>query len=150
APYFAHAVLYVELRLIVARPGQREPGEQPGMLHAGELILVEEIVVAVLMAEEQPVAAGRPGRHALVQEGTKRRNAGAGTDHDDRGGRVGGETEAIGLLHVDLDPVAGRGAFRQIGGGDAEPATVADFVAHGVDGERDPAGVALERWPGPV
>src|SRR5215470_9535309 len=78
-----HAVLHVELALVVARPGKRQAGKHAGRLHAVELILIEEIAVMALMAEEQPVAARRLGSHALVQEGAERRDAGAGADHDD-------------------------------------------------------------------
>src|SRR5262249_53293204 len=64
----AHAILHVEFLLAVARPGERETREQAHRLHPGELVLVEEVVIVMLMAEEQPVAALGLGRHALVQE----------------------------------------------------------------------------------
>src|SRR5262249_9789496 len=72
-----YAVLDVELLGAVARPGERKPGQRARRLHAGELVLVEEIVIAALVAEEQPVAPGRFARHAFVQEGAKRCDAGA-------------------------------------------------------------------------
>src|SRR5712691_5967901 len=100
----AHPILDVELLLGVARPGEREPGQRARGLHAGELVLVEEVVVAALMPEEQPVAAGRLAGHALVEKGAERRDAGAGADHDDRHRGIGGEAEMRGLLHIDLDP----------------------------------------------
>src|SRR5262249_29090650 len=82
----AHAVLDVELLGAVARPGEREPGQRACSLQAGELVLVEEIVITPLVAEEQPVAAQSLRRHALVQECTKRRDSGPGPDHDYRHG----------------------------------------------------------------
>src|SRR5204862_2858010 len=45
--------------------------------------LIEEIVREGAVAEEQPAAAFRLRRTALLNEGAKRRDAGAGADHDD-------------------------------------------------------------------
>src|SRR5690349_428666 len=53
----AHAVLHIELLLAVARPGERKPREQARGFHRVELVLIEEVAVAALMAEEQPVLA---------------------------------------------------------------------------------------------
>src|ERR1043166_1394966 len=53
APDLAHAMLNVDFLVAVARPGQSEPREHAGRFHAGKLILVEKVVAAVLMAEEQ-------------------------------------------------------------------------------------------------
>ena len=97
------------------------------------------------MAEEQPIAAGRLGGHALVQEGAKRRDAGAGPDHDDRRRRVRGQAEMLRALHVDFHALTGRGALAEERGSDAEPRALADLVAHRVHRERDAAGIALER-----
>src|SRR5215472_11931411 len=64
APDFAHAMLDVDFLPAVARPRQSEASENAGRLHAGQLILIKEVVAAVLVAEEQPVAAGRLDGHA--------------------------------------------------------------------------------------
>ena len=98
------------------------------------------------MAEEQPVAALRLGRHALVQEGAERRDAGAGADHDDRRLRIGGQAEGVRLLHVDLERLR-PGVTRSARNVEATPrrCALADPVAHGVDGERDAAGIGLRR-----
>ena len=98
------------------------------------------------MAEEQPVAARRLGRHALVQEGAERRDAGAGADHDDRHRGIGRQAEGVRLLHIDFELCAGldaarRGTSRRRRGACA----LADLVAHGIDGERDAAGIDLRR-----
>src|SRR5262249_36440579 len=132
----AHAVLDVELPGAVARPGEREPGQRACGLHAGELVLVEEIAVATLVAEEQPVAPGRFARHAFVQEGAERRDAGAGTDHDDGHGRISRQTEMLRLLDVDLDLISGAHALAEEGGRDAEPRAAVNGVAHGIDAQR--------------
>jgi hypothetical protein len=71
-------VLHIGLLLGVARPGQREAGKQTGRAHRHKFVLVEEVVIAALMAKEQPVVAGRLGRHALLQESAERRQTGAG------------------------------------------------------------------------
>ena len=67
-----------------------------------QLVGIEEIAVAALMAEEQPVLAGRAGRLAVEQEGAERRDAGARADHDDRRLRILRQREAMRLLHIDL------------------------------------------------
>ncbi len=59
------------------------------------------------MAEEQPVLAGRAGGAAIEQEGAERRHTGAGSDHDDRGPGILRQREAMGLLHIDLQFIAG-------------------------------------------
>src|SRR5215831_9959965 len=145
APHLAHAVLHVELLLAVARPGERQAREHARGLHAGELVLVEEVVVVALMAEEQPVAAGRLRSHALVQEGAERRDAGAGSNHDDGHGRIGREPEAMGTLHVDFESVAWPDALGEVGRCHAQAAPAIDFVAHGINGEGNTAGIALRR-----
>src|SRR5262249_53091501 len=95
AAFFAHAILDVKFTRTVARPGQRQSVEKTGRVHAQELVLVEEVAVAALMAEEQPVAARRLHRHTIVQEGAERRDAGAGTDHDYWHGRIVRQCEAL-------------------------------------------------------
>src|SRR5262249_60502621 len=129
APRLADAVLHVDLLLRVARPGEREAGEHALLLHAGELVGVKEVVVRALVAEKEPVAPGRPGGHALVQEGAERRDAGAGTDHDDRRRGIGRQAEGVRLLHIDLELVARPDALGAEGRGDAEPAAPLDVVA---------------------
>src|SRR6478736_6116010 len=65
APDLAHAVLHVEFLLAVARPGERKPRQHALRFHAGELVLVEEVVSRALMSKEQPVAPAGLGGHAL-------------------------------------------------------------------------------------
>ena len=93
--------------------------------HAGELVLVEEIGVAALMAEEQPVASRRLGGHALVQKGAERRDAGARSDHDDRHRRVGRQPEVLRTLDVGVHLLPGRDAVGEEGRGHAEPLRLA-------------------------
>ena len=65
------------------------------------------------MAKKQPVLARGIGGLAFLQEGAERRNARAGTNHDDRLGRILWQHEIMRLLHVDLDlgrPAATRSA----------------------------------------
>src|SRR5262249_40929642 len=84
-------------------------------------VLVEEIVIAALGAEEQPVAPGRFARHAFVQEGAKRSDAAAGADHDDGHGRGGRQTEVLRLLDVDAALVPGAPALAHERPRDAAP-----------------------------
>ena len=144
-PDLAHAVLDVDFLVAVARPGEGEPGQEPRLLHGGELVLVEEVGVLALVAEEEPVPSRRPGRLPLAQEGAERRDAGARPDHDDRGRRVRRQREAVRLLDVELERGAGRDALGEEGRGDAEAAPLVDRVANGIDRESHPAGVGLGR-----
>src|SRR5207237_5881940 len=91
AAELAHAILDVELFAAVARPREREPRQRAGGFHAAKLVFVEEIAVVALMAEEQPIATGRFARHALVEKGAERRDAGAWPDHDDGTRSIRGE-----------------------------------------------------------
>jgi hypothetical protein len=68
--------------LLVARERGVEPGEKAVAAVFEQFVLVEEVGLPVRVAAEQPVAAARPCRTPLLQEGAKRRDAGAGTDHD--------------------------------------------------------------------
>ena len=97
------------------------------------------------MAEEQPVLARRLDRLALVQEGAERRDAGAGADHDDRLAGIGRQREIVRLLYVGTERVAGLHPLGEAGGADAEPLPLADFVAHAIDRQRQPAGRGLRR-----
>src|SRR5580704_10557542 len=135
-------MLHVGLFLAVARPSERQPRQQACRAHGDELFLVEEIIIAALMAEEQPVAAGRVDRLPLLQERAKRRHAGAGADHDDRLGWIVRQREMLGLLHIDPDLVAGSDAPAEEGRADAEPRALLDLITYRIDGERDAAGIA--------
>src|SRR6185436_4580840 len=88
------------------------------------------------MTEEQPVLAGRAGRLAIEQEGAERRDAGAGTDHDDRRLRILRQTETVRLLHVDLELLAFSDALAEEGRGNTDPLALADDVAHRIDRQR--------------
>ncbi len=136
AAELAHPVLDIELLAAVARPRQREPRQRAGSLHAGELVLVEKITVAALMAEEQPVAPGCFARHALVEKGAERRDPGAGADHDDGRGWIGRKSKVLRFLDIDLELVAWAHALGQEGRGDAEPCSAVDGIAYRVDAER--------------
>src|SRR5262249_15642824 len=106
AAELAHAVLDIKLLAAIARPREGEPRQRPGSLHPAKLVFVEEIVIAVLVTEEQPVMPGCLPRHALVKESAERRDARAGTDHDNRHGRIARKAELLRLLDINLDLVA--------------------------------------------
>src|SRR5262249_44955016 len=107
----AHTILHVEFLLTVARPRQRQAREQARRLHRIELVRIEEIAIAALMPEEQPVLAGCTRRLAVEQEGSKRRDARAGPDHDDRRPGILRQAEAVRLLHIDLELLAFTDSF---------------------------------------
>ena len=127
---FTHAVLHVEFLGGVARPGQRQAGQHAFFIASNSS--VEEIAAAALMAEDQPVPARRFDGLALVQEGAEWRDAGAGSDHDDRRLRILGQREILRFLHIDLDPVIGDPVGEE-GRGDAEALALADDIANAID-----------------
>src|SRR5207237_2936473 len=94
---------------------------------------IEEIAVAALMAEEQPVLADRPRRPAIEQEGAERRYTGAGPDHDDRRLLVPRQREAVGLLHIDLQLIARIDTLGQEGRRQPEPLTLTHDIATTID-----------------
>src|ERR1051326_3513662 len=94
--------------------------------HRLELVFVEEIEVAAQMAEIEPIWPRRLGRQALLQEGAERRDAGAGTDHDDRLAGVSRQREMLRRLHVDPDLVARIDAPGEESRRDAEPRAAVD------------------------
>ena len=53
-----HAVLDVDLVGLVAGEGGVEAGEEAVLVHGEELVFVEEVEGAALLAEEEPVVAG--------------------------------------------------------------------------------------------
>src|SRR4029077_3419622 len=144
AAELAHAILDVELFAAVARPRQREPRQRAGGFHAAKLVFVEEVVVAALMAEEQPIATGRFARHAVMEKRAERRDADAGPDHDDGRRWIRRKTEVLRLLDVDFDLVAGARPLAEEGGGNAEPLAPIDRIAHCVDAQRH--SVSIDLW----
>src|SRR5207253_559962 len=119
-------VLDVDLVAGLARPGEGQAGEQARLLHGGELVLVEEVGVLALMAEEEPVAAARADGLPLAQEGAEGRNAGAGPDHHDRRRGIGRQGEAVRLLHVEPHRAARLYALGEEGRGDPETPALVD------------------------
>src|SRR5581483_1061736 len=101
AAFIAHTVLHIDLFITVARPGERQTAEMAGLAHRFQFVLVEEIIIAALMAEIEPVRPGSPCGKALLQERPERRDAGSGPDHDDRLGRIGRQRKMLRLLHID-------------------------------------------------
>ena len=98
------------------------------------------------VAEEEPVAASGAECAALMQEGTEGSDAGAGADHDDGRGGIGGETEFFVGLNVDGDAGAQRCAFAEHGGADAAAIAIVRVVADDGDGGVEFA--AVERGAG--
>src|ERR1700739_513745 len=139
-PYFAadlaHAILHIEFLVAVPRPSQRQSRQQARSLQGIEFVAVEKIATAALMAEEQPVLAWRAGRLAVEQERTERRDAGARPDHDDWHLRILRQREAMGLLHIDLDRIAGLEAFGEECRSQSKALALADHITHAINRQR--------------
>src|SRR6266566_1727648 len=141
----AHAVLHIAFAHAVARPRQRKSGEETGSLHADEFVLVEKIVVAALVAKEQPVAAPRFRYYAFLQKSPKRGDTRARTDHDDRHRRISGQAEALRFLHIGLDLHSRHDTFGKESRCYAEATALAERVAHLIDGKRNATSVYFRR-----
>ena len=140
-----HAVLDVDLLGLIAREGDVEAGEQAVLQPLLPFELVQEIVGEVAIAEEQPVAPAGTCRLPLLQEGAKRRDAGAGADHDDRPVRIVRQAEVLVRLDVDLEPVADPQPLGDEARGDAAPRAAVAFVAHDADQKMRLVGAGRER-----
>ncbi len=79
-------------------------------MHGLELVLVEEVERAALLAEEEPVVAGGAEGLALFEERAEGRDAGAGADHDDGRGGVFGQAEVGVRVQEDGHGARRRGA----------------------------------------
>lgn len=115
-PVLGDSVLHVHLLLLLAR----ESGEEHDLALGGEfrqLLLVDEVVLAVAAAEEDQVLAAGGQRGALEDEGAEGREACAGADHDHGRARIRRQTE-VGLADKDGDLLSGR-QVPQPGRGDA-------------------------------
>src|SRR3979409_1501011 len=74
----AHAMLDVDLLRLVAREGEVELLEHAAALPIDDLVFVEKIRGAFLLAEEQPVGRLGAARLALLEESAERGDAGTG------------------------------------------------------------------------
>src|SRR3954453_2443552 len=97
------------------------------------------------MTEEEPIFTLRADGLPLLQKGAERRDTSPRSHHDNRRIRVGGQTEIVGLLHINPYRLPGLGALSQKGRGEAETLALADDITDRVDRKRDPAGRRLMR-----
>ena len=63
------------------------------------LELIEEIEEIFLISHEEPVLAARTSGRTVFDKGAEWSHASAGTDHDDRCGIIGRQTEIFVRLH---------------------------------------------------
>jgi hypothetical protein len=116
-------------------PGKRhvQPKEAVALVRH-ELVFVEEVGGAPLLAKEQPVASGCAGRPSFLDEGAERREPCSWPDHDHR--RVGtgrhGEVFLL-VLQVQLGRAAHGPSVGEPGRADTEPFAATYGVAHGHD-----------------
>src|SRR5207248_11497742 len=106
-----HAVLDVDLSVLIAGESEIEPGEMPVRVHGLEFFLIEKVGGGAAFSEEEPVAAGVAEGSALVQEAAERGNAGSWTDQDDRSIGIFWQAELFVWLNVDGQSVAGGNAI---------------------------------------
>jgi len=100
----------------------------------------------VLLAEEEPVAADGAVMDALFKESAERGDAGAGPDHDDVTGGVGGEVEGAGFLDVNRDILKKcLGMVGQKAGGETFLRPAMGLVADNFNTEMRFAGVFVKR-----
>src|SRR4029077_21048748 len=97
-----------------------------------QFVLVQEVVRALALAEQQPGAPLDAERCALLQEGAEWRDAGAGAAHDDPRARLRGKAEMAGLDAGADRPEAG-GAIGQEAARDTMTETASPRLAHDGD-----------------
>ena len=141
--YFAADVAYHRDKL--ARGFDRHRREPVELSAARELVLVEEVAGAALMAEEEPVAPRRTRRFALLQERSERRDAGPRSHHDDRHLRICGKCKRVSALDIGFDLHPGLDAIGKKCGGDTQPSTCTDRIAQRVDRQRDTGRIDMRR-----
>src|SRR5579859_1152404 len=96
-----HAILHINLAFLVSREGCIETREVTICLHRFQFLTVVIVGGSTALAKEEPVESRRAYRTALMQEPAKRRDAGAGADHDDRSRWIFGQPKLFVGLNVD-------------------------------------------------
>ncbi len=129
-----HSVLDVAFAAAVAGEGDVHPAENPVLEPGLPFGLIKEVASEVALAEEQPGAAVRAARLALLEEGAIGGDAGAGADHDDRLVVLRKAELRVGL-DVDGQCVLHGAAVGKMGGSDPVPRFAVELVAD--RGERD-------------
>src|SRR5947209_6931447 len=96
---FQQSMLHINLLRLI--PGEREiePFEVALLEPGSELIFVQKIRGAFLIAKEEPILSLRAGALALFEESAERGNTGAGADHDHWRVSVRRQLETIRRLH---------------------------------------------------
>src|SRR3546814_13536942 len=121
-------MLYIGFHALVARKGDVHAGEGAGLEMLLPLGLIEEVAAEVALAEEQPGAPAGAPRLPLLQEGTVRRHACAGADHDGRH-VVGGQPEMGIALDIDGQGRAHLSPVGEMSRSDARAARPVQAVA---------------------
>ena len=98
---------------------------------AGQFVLIEKVRAAPLFAEEQPVPARGAHDAPLFDERAKRREAGAGADHDELTREIGRHREMF-LLVLEIHRRGGidRPPVGEPRGGHALALASADRISH--------------------
>ena len=101
-----HLVLHVDLVRLVSGEGGIEAGEVTIGEHRFQFLAIEKVGSRTAFAKEEPVAPGVAKRPPFVQKAAKRRDARAGTDHDDRRGSIWRKAKFVVRLDVNRQSLA--------------------------------------------
>ncbi len=145
----ADAVLDVNLEGLIAGEGEIEPVEEAGFLPGKEFVLVEEVLLGALIAEEEPHGPASAAGLLVLKISAEGRDAGAGTDHDHGHVGIGGQAEELVGVDEDGQLAAGGRALADIAGADAEAvaAMSSDTSRRGPRGARSQDGApGWMRW----
>jgi hypothetical protein len=77
-----HAMLHVDLEILIPRKRGIEPSQHTIALIRFEFFLVEEVAARFLRAEEEPIAAFCAGRFPFLKKRAERRDACTRAHHD--------------------------------------------------------------------
>src|SRR5699024_6596022 len=92
---FAQAILNINLVVLIARERNRQPVQRAVIHGPLPFQLIQEIAASMRIAEEQPLPASGVGFLTFLHEGTERRDAGTGADHDDIAAGIRRQTETV-------------------------------------------------------
>ena len=109
----------------------------------GEFVPVEEIGGGVLISEKEPVSSGMSMFPAVLEEGAKGSDPGAGAHHDDVPIRWR-KVEMAGRLHINRNGVFRSQPGQITGGQTLFGATMGGVLNHG-DGQMDMTGLMIGR-----
>src|SRR4029079_2433000 len=138
-----HTGLDINLVGLIPRKGAIKSGQNAIMFELSEILPIGVITFLSLRSEKEPVLALRANRLTLLEKGTKRRDAGARSDHDDWCVRIIREMKMLRRARINRH----RRFFRAVSherGTNSVASSAVTFVADHVNNEMHLIGVGAQ------